>query len=136
MTHYSELIGQTLGCGHVLTLDMMTEGGTHSTGVPITLGYSVSRTDDRTMCYACTDDTQRAEFATADTFGAYVSSAGHLTTWSGGVLAKGITYRHGVSRNGWHGSEIHSWRFRADDGSEWYGRNAGPGMCITVRKAK
>lgn len=140
--------GDTLDCGHILTDAMRHSLGTHSTGVPFGTGYARDAKTDATMCYPCAETAERASFLvagmTGEPFTAYVSSSGDLTTWTGAVLAHGIRYAHGVSRSGWHGSEIHSWRFRYTEGSftrdatsaEWYGRNAGPGMVITVRRAK
>jgi hypothetical protein len=122
-------VGDTLTCGHVRPA-MPTPGGT---------GVATTR-DGRTFCYPCADASEREAFETADTFTAYVSMDGRrLTTWPGGTLAHTVIGRHGVSRSGWHGSEVHSWRFFTGIGAartEWYGRNAGPGMVITVRRAK
>jgi len=119
----------TLTCGHAPTRD---DG--------IGTGYASDWITGATYCYPCADARERAAFADASMtgapFAAYVSAAGDLTTWTGGVLASRVTAAHGVSRSGWHGSEVHSWRFRAADGSFWYGRNGGPGMVITVRRAK
>jgi hypothetical protein len=122
-----------LCCGHAPTRD-------GSAASSIGTGYARDR-DDRTLCYPCADISERAAFLlagmTGDPFTAYVDAAGNLTTWTGGLLATGIRSAHGVSRAGWHGSEVHSWRFRVGtDGPEWYGRNAGPGMVITVRRAR
>jgi hypothetical protein len=135
-------IGRTLSCGHTLTQEEAHRHGTHSTGVPMFTGYARDR-DDRTMCYPCADIAERAAFLvagmTGEPFTAYVDGAGNLTTWTGGVLATGIRAARGVSRSGWHGSEVHSWRFRTGplgESAEWYGRNAGPGMVITVRRAR
>lgn len=117
-----------LNCGHTPTRDDSAAGR---------LGTGYARTNDgRTLCYPCADASEREAFAAADTFVAYVDKDGHLTTWTGGKLAASMLSAHGVSRSGWHGSRIHSWRFRAPNGSEWYGRNAGPGYVITVRRAK
>lgn len=127
-------VGATLDCGHILTDELRHSLGTHSTGQPFGTGYARTQ-DGRTLCYPCADESERDAMRDASSFVAYVSSSGDLTTWSGGLLARGVPYMHGVSRNGWHGSEIHSWRFRSDDGSEWYGRNAGAGMVIRVRRA-
>lgn len=120
-----------LSCGHLPTRD-------DSTASRISTGYATTR-DGRTLCYPCADESERAAFLvagmTGQPFTAYVSSSGDLTTWTGGVLAHGVPYAHGVSRSGWHGSEVHSWRFRIGDAT-WYGRNGGPGMVITVRRTK
>lgn len=128
-------VGDALDCGHILTAAMQHEHGTHSTGVPLTTGYARTQ-DGRTLCYADADAAQRADFADAQTFAGYVSAAGDLTTWTGGVLATAQRGTHGVSRAGWHGAEVHAWRFTGPDGSSWYGRNGGPGMFITARRAK
>jgi hypothetical protein len=134
-TTASPAVGDTLTCGHrrpPLPAEYSVAG----------LGYARDR-DDRTMCYPCADIAERAAFLvagmTGEPFTAYVDGAGNLTTWTGGVLATGIRAARGVSRSGWHGSEVHSWRFRTGplgESAEWYGRNAGPGMVITVRRAR
>ena len=118
----------TLTCGHEPTRN-------DSAASRIGTGYA--RTDDgRTLCYPCAEESERATFLASDRYTAYVSSDHNLTTWTGGQLARYIPGTGGVSRSGWHGSEIYAYRFRAPDGSEWHGRNAGPGMVITVRRAK
>jgi hypothetical protein len=100
-----------------------------------TTGYGTDR-EGKTSCYDCANSQEAAAFSASDRYTAYVNKDGYLTTWPGGVLAQAMPRYHGVSRNGWHGSEVHSWRFRDCDGAEWYGRNGGPGMVITVRRAK
>lgn len=119
------MTSDTLDCGHVLTAP---DG--------IGTGYARDGSTDATMCYPCAEESEREAFSSADVFVAYVDSLGNLTTWTGARLASFMPHTGGVSRSGWHGSHIYSWRFRADDGSEWYGRNAGPGMVIRVRRAK
>jgi hypothetical protein len=115
-----------LDCGHLPTVD----------GFSFTTGYGTDPTTGRRSCFDCANRQEAEAFAASHRYVAYVDSAGNLTTWPGGILARGILSAHGVSRSGWHGSEVHSWRFRAEDGSEWYGRNGGPGMVISVRRAK
>jgi hypothetical protein len=126
--------GDTLTCGH-LRPPMPTVGYGAT-------GYATDR-DGRTLCYPCANTSEHAAFLVAgmvgEPFVAYVDSAGNLTTWAGGLLAVGIPSAHRVSRSGWHGSEVHSWRFRTGplgESAEWHGRNAGPGMVITVRRAR
>lgn len=127
--------GDTLSCGHLPTRD-------DSAASRVGTGYARDR-DGRTMCYPCADISERAAFLVAsmagEPFTAYVDDAGNLTTWSGGLLATGVPRAGGVSRSGWHGSRVYSWRFRTGplgESAEWYGRNGGPGMVITVRRAK
>lgn len=117
---------EILDCGHAPTEPR------HS----LTTGYGIDPDTGERSCFGCCNEAERVAFFASDTYVAYVDSAGNLITWPGGSLAAGLRYMHSLSRNGWHGSEIHSWRFRADDGSEWYGRNSGPGMVIRVRRAK
>jgi hypothetical protein len=114
-----------LDCGHVLPL-LPSPGGT---------GYALDRETERTSCYPCAEESERQAFSTADTWTAYIDGQGlHATTWTGAHLARVV--RHTVSRNGWQGSQIHAWGFVDLAGAYWHGRNAGPGMVITVRRAK
>lgn len=88
------------------------------------------------MCYSCADEFERKRSNMADTrqFVAYISGdARNVTTWTGGQIMK-IT-QHGMSRSGFHGSEIHYWRAVDDGGRQWYGRNGGPGMSVMMRRA-
>lgn len=118
---------ETLTCGHT------------PTPAGIGTGWATDPATGATYCYPCADRRERAAFLVAGMIGqpftAYVSSSGDLTTWPGGLLATGVPRAHRVSRSGWQGSEVHSWRFRYQD-AEWYGRNGGPGMVITVRRTK
>jgi hypothetical protein len=109
-------------CGHAVT------PGRYTTGVAWIDGYA--------LCYGCADSWQADEMTRAETMCLYVTGEGHLSTWTGGILAQGLPNTHGVSRSGWNGSEIHSWRFRDTQGAIWYGRNGGHGMAIRVRRAK
>ena len=72
-------------------------------------------------------------------FTAYLSGDGkHITGWKGNELMRTIyAYKSNAGFTGWHkdgGQTI----VRAIDnqGFEWYGRNAGKGMIITLRPAK
>lgn len=116
-------VGTVLGCGHPLVK-------------PDHLGTGYVRTaNDFTMCYLCADEHDRSAMANANEHFGYLSSDGkHITTWTGGELAKIIG--HGVAPNGWYGSDIHFIRASAPDGSEWYGRNGGEGMVIKIKRAK
>lgn len=120
-----------LDCGHTLTErpDNFTTG----------YGYILQPDGSKTSaCYPCMDDRQRAEMADPEKkkIVAYVSSDGKtITTWPGGFLAH-VTW-HTTSRGGWRGSIIHIYRVRDPrTGREWYGRNAGPGTCITLTAVK
>ena len=110
-----------LDCGHEPT------PGPISTGI-------VTAPGGRTMCYPCADAEQRAEFAKADVFAAYISLDGkRITTWSGGELAKVVSL--GRTGGGFGGTQHHV-RAVAPDGLHWYGRNGGTGMYVNLRRAK
>lgn len=100
------------------------------------IGTGYTRTQDgRVICYAHSDESERADFAKADRFTAYVSSDGNsLTTWPGGYLAEVTSWTE--SKTGWAGSTIYAYRFLAPNGARFYGRNGGAGMVITVKRAK
>lgn len=113
-------------CGHTAT----AEG--------IGTGYA-TMPDGRTLCYPCADDSERATMhargAAGEPMTAYLSGdALTVTTWSGGHLA--AVQAHTVSRSGWHNSEVHYVRAVQTGGRVWSGRNAGPGMVITLRPLK
>ena len=114
-----------LDCGHEPT------PGKFSTG---------SATDHagRTMCYPCADSAQAADMATLGTrrISLYLSSDGkNITTWTGGVMAR-VTEHGASNRAGFYGSSIHYIRARDVDGVMWFGKNGGPGMSITLTRAK
>lgn len=104
-------------------------------------GYATTA-DGRVICYAHSDEMERAEFAAlkpGETFVGYIGTVHGtraLTTWPGGELAHVRSYT--VSRSGFGGSEIYSWRFDSltDPRAHYYGRNGGPGMVIAVKRAK
>lgn len=108
-------------------------------GIGGSSGYAIRKNGER-ICYPCSDAGERATFATSDVFIAYVSDDGKsITTWPGGFLAR-VTY---VSRtSGGFGSlpgrrgSVYAVGAIAPDGSEWYGRNAGAGMAIRLRRKK
>ena len=90
--------------------------------------------DGATLCYACADNVQRQQMASGKTYGAYVSSDGTaITTWSGGHLAT-VRQSRKIGSGFGYGGQLY---VRAVDpsGAEWYGRNGGRGMCITLRRA-
>lgn len=102
-------------------------------------GYAIRWNGER-ICYPCSDVSERAAFAVFDVFIAYVSGDGKsITTWPGGFLAR-VTYMSRTSSGfgslpGRRGS-VYTISAIAPDGSEWYGRNAGPGMSIRLRRKK
>lgn len=96
-------------------------------------GYAIRWNGDR-ICYPCSDAYARAAFAVFDVFVAYVSCNGEsITTWPGGFLAR-ITCMSRI-RSGF-GDAQYSVDAVAPDGSQWYGRNAGAGMSIRLRRKK
>lgn len=98
-----------------------------------TTGYG-STPDGGRHCFPCCDRMQRDEFAAADSFFAYLNSAGTaVSTWTGGELAR-VTWR---KRNrGGFGGEWWSVDATAPDGSRWYGRGGGPGFWLRLKRRK
>lgn len=101
------------------------------------VGVYVHASGDRTLCRSCADEEETRDFAAARSYEARVSSAGDLVTWQGHLLARQVASRPiRLPVPSWaHGERYASYRFRAADGSEWYGRGS-PGLTITVRRAK
>lgn len=111
-----------LDCGHDVTPDGC---GT---------GYAVTA-DGKKICYPCADSAMAAKLTTDNVVGVYIAgNEQSVTTWSGGVLMRIV--KHGSHRNGWHASEVHYWGALDADKRYWYGRNGGPGMYVTMKKAK
>lgn len=120
--------GDLLNCGHPATA---REPGSIASGI--------AYFGERTMCYECADAMKRAEMADPEKkkIVAYVSGGDGktITTWSGGFLAH-VTW-HTTSRTGFNQSTIHHYNARDPrTGREWYGRNGGPGMAITLTARK
>ena len=95
-------------------------------------GYATLVTGLR-VCYPCAESMEREAFAKGNPYTCYLASDGKsVTTWTGGELAKVTTER--TIRAGFGGRMTY---VRAKDatGHEWYGRNAGRGMCLTLRRA-
>lgn len=116
---------EVLWCGHVATV------ATFGTG------YAIEPGTGKRICYDCADDRARAEVANPEvaSIGAYLASDGkHVTTWSGGQLLTIV--QTGKSRAGFYGSEIYYLQAVAPDGSRWYGKNGGPGMFVSMKRAK
>jgi hypothetical protein len=123
-------LNDVLDCGHPPTPD--------PTGIGT--GRAIDPTTDATSCYPCSDEREREAMTRANTFVAYVSSAGDaLTTWPGGHLAtidpadahqlgrRTYTPSGGIwTRYVWHATDI--------DGGRWTGVNGGPGLVIRVRR--
>ncbi len=99
-----------------------------------TTGYAVIVADGRKVCFVCADAIDRAEMASASEHVVYLSGDGsRLTTWTGGELAR-VTIRRKTLAGFGRGQTY----IRATDarGAEWYGRGAGEGMAMRVRRAK
>lgn len=106
----------------------------HPAGYSGGTGYA-SHADGSKVCYSCADTEQRAELTTANVYGVYLSGDGKsLTTWTGGKLAT-VTHESDA-KTGFYGSTIRSVRAVTPDGSHWYGKGRGRGMCLTVRRNK
>lgn len=88
------------------------------------------------ICLQCADAREREALKSASVYGAYVSGDGKsLTTWPGGILAS-VTRETRHRGAGFYRSDIWSYRAKAPDGSRWYGRGAGRGMFLTIRRVK
>lgn len=99
-------------------------------------GYALFGETREIVCYPCANTREREAMKAADVYGVYVSSDGQsLTTWTGGVLAF-VTRETRIRGAGFHRSDIWTYRAKAPDGSQWYGRGAGRGMCLTIRRSK
>lgn len=104
-----------LDCGHAPTdtESSMTNG--------------IARTaDDRTMCYACADDAQRADLLTESRVFAYLSGDGRkVTTWTGGELGTVTALWRDAGRWSTYGI-VHRCYVRVTDvhGQRWHG--SGP----------
>ena len=97
-------------------------------------GYAVTRSGT-VLCYPCSNELEREQMAGAQSYVAYLSSDGKtLTTWPGGELARVVATS--ASRTGFYGSSITYVRAVAPDGSVWYGKGAGRGMILTIRRVK
>lgn len=92
----------------------------------------VRTSDGRTLCKRHAEAEERAAFAVADRFTAYISLDGkHVTTWTGGELAR-IT-----SLTESRAARKRYVRVVAPDGTRWHG--AGPrerGTYVTLRRSK
>jgi hypothetical protein len=98
-----------------------------------TTGYGETR-DGRRLCFDCCNAGERAEFAAAETYCAYMSSDGRaITTWPGGELA---TVTYSARHRGGFGGEYFTVDATAPDGARWYGRGGGPGMFVRLRRRK
>jgi len=126
----AEYYSDVLDCGH----RRAEPTHFHANGIPMTAGYA-EMSDGRRVCYACADDLQRGAMVQNTEITAYLSSDGeHITTWTGGELAKVISL--GSATTGFGGSEITFVRAVSPDGREWYGRNGGKGMSVRLKAVK
>lgn len=97
-------------------------------------GYAYDSATREFVCYFCADARQVAALKTETTYGAYVSGdAKTITTWSGGLLMR-VLYTSEL-RSGFGGRQLYV-RARDVHGAEWYGRGAGAGMSIHLKRAK
>jgi hypothetical protein len=122
-------LANILDCGHPPTPDLI---GT---------GRAIDPTDG-TSCYECSDEREREDMTRANTFVAYVSSAGDaLTTWPGGHLATidpadaDQVGRRTYTPSGGQWTR-YLWHATDDDGGRWIGVNCGPGLIIRVRRLR
>lgn len=131
-----------LDCGHFPTPMASGSGGTGKAYGP----------DGASMCYACADDATRAEIAdpATDRISLYVSSSAPdnayqtiltnwtVTTWPGakmGTITESSSECVNYTPSGGRYS-FYSITVRMDDGSKWYGRAAGPGMFVNLKRKK
>ncbi len=125
-------LANVLDCGHPATPDPSGIG----------TGRAIDPRTGATSCYPCSDEREREAMTRANTFVAYVSSAGDApTTWPGGHLATADpadAHRHGRrtctpsgglwTRYVWHATDV--------DGGRWAGINSGPGLIIRVHRLR
>ena len=122
---------EILECGHPPTPDSGC-----GTGYSIEHGVEV----DIRRCYECSDEYQREYIKTADVFTGYISATNPnvITTWTGGVLGKVVSYGTGSRQytpsGGW-------WvpctvRVQTPDGTLWWGKGDDEWDVITVRRLK
>jgi hypothetical protein len=101
--------------------------------------YAQRGTEGAIVCARCANAAEVADMAKASDYVAYINGAGDtLTTWTGHPLARVVDSTPcTLSRQSHaHNSKgFRSWRFRAPDGSEWYGRGSA-GIVCKVRRAK
>jgi len=88
----------------------------------------------RKVCYACCLKTDMAYMHKHGVISAYVGeNKNEITNWPGGVLLR-VTYSATRSHNLWACRQLlHVWAVD-DKGRRWYGKGAGPGICITMRR--
>jgi hypothetical protein len=99
-------------------------------------GYAIIPMTKETVCYACADRWTREQMLASDKFGVYLSSDGKtLTTWTGGELAR-VTDEWKSSGGGFHFGPLTHVRAIAPDGSLWYGKGSGRGMCLTIHRQR
>lgn len=116
---------ELLDCGHAPTV----------TESPLTNGVARD-SEDRTLCYECAADFDRAAIERGAIVHAYVSSDGKsVTTWAG-IKLMTVT-AHWKGSQTWNGFPVHYFNAVAPNGSRYYGRNGGycggPGMHIRLR---
>jgi hypothetical protein len=93
-----------------------------------------------TLCYACAGEWERADFAAASAYTAYLPARGgsHVLTYTGTALAR-ITERHTsppryTPTGGWY--RVTWIRAVAPDGTLWWGRSTGDTCTVNMRRVK
>jgi len=125
-------VADVLDCGHPPTPDPSGIG----------TGRAIDPTTGATSCYPCSNEREREAMTRANTFVAYVSSAGDaLTTWPGGHLATiDPADAHQVGRRTYTPSggrwTRYVWHATDVDGGRWAGVNGGPGLVIRVHRLR
>lgn len=100
-------------------------------------GYAVTL-EGATLCYDCADNLERVDMATHDDMFAYVAGDGrHITTWTGGQLARVTSESRPDIRHTPTGGRYETIYYVAvaADGSVWRGRGPGRGMYVRLKRA-
>lgn len=118
----------TPDCGHTVTPAPGSVG----------TGKATDPKTGRTMCYPCSEASEREAIKSADVFTGYISAdAKRFTTWTGGELAKITSIVTGgkvQTRDGWYRMRF-LWA-TTPDGARWYGRGGDDVDVITLRRSK
>jgi hypothetical protein len=119
----------------------LLECGHAPTPTPITTGYAtwVAGEKEERLCFPCADARMREQLRTDTRFTGYVNSAGtHVTTWTGGELAKVTSVQCGRPRytptGGYY--RMRHVTARTPDGRRWSGRGSDAYDVINLREVR
>ncbi|MEU0218722.1 hypothetical protein ABZ281_28100 [Streptomyces sp. NPDC006265] len=120
---------EPLECGHAPTPS------------PNTTGYAtwVAGEQEERLCFPCADARMREQIRNDVRFTGYVNSAGtHITTWTGGELAKVTGVRRGRQRSTPTGGyyRMRHVTAKTPDGRRWSGRGSAAWDVINLREVR